>query len=83
MFCPRLWLATKERGEQRITKNIFKYWKGNSPFCVNELLLPSRNIYKTRSHMALEIPLNKCKLGHKNISFIGQSIWHKLSNGLE
>ena len=30
----------------------------------------SRKTYKTRSHMALEIPLRKSKLAQKSISFI-------------
>ena len=33
----------KERVEQRVATNIFKYWKGTSPFYVNELFVPSRN----------------------------------------
>ena len=53
------WLSTKERVEQRVSTTLFKYWKGTSPFYVNELFVSSRNIYKNRSHMALEIPLRK------------------------
>ena len=56
--------------------------KGTSPFYVNELFVPSKAIYKTRSHMALEIPLRKSNLGQKNISIIRPSIWNKLSNDL-
>ena len=37
------WLPTKEREEQCITTERFKYWKGTSPFYVNELFVPSRN----------------------------------------
>ena len=44
----------------------------------NELFAPSRNIYITRSHMALEIPLRKSNLGQKSISFVGPSICKKL-----
>ena len=49
------WLPTKERVEQPVTTNIFKYWKGNSLLYVNKLFVPSKNVYKTRSHIALEI----------------------------
>ena len=35
-----------------------------------------------RSHMVLEIPLEKSLWGKKSISFIGPSIWNKLSNNL-
>ena len=33
--------------------------------------------------MALEIPLKKSNLGLKSISFIGPSIWNKLSNNFK
>ena len=49
------WLPTKERVEQPVATNIFKYWKSNSPLYVNELFVPSKIVYKTRSHIALEI----------------------------
>ena len=60
------WLPAKERVEQRIATKAFNYWKGTSP----------------RSHMALEIPLKNSNLGQNSISFIGSSIWNKLSNNL-
>ena len=45
------WLPTKERVEQRIAAKVFNYWKGTSPLYVNEVFVPSRNAYNTRSHM--------------------------------
>ena len=30
------WLPTKERVEERVATNSFKYWNGTSPFYVNE-----------------------------------------------
>ena len=77
------WLPTKEIVEQRIATNVFKYWKRTSPFYVNEMFIPSRNIYETRSHMALEIPLRNSNLGQKSISFLGLSIRNKWSNDLK
>ena len=53
------------------------------PFYVNELLAPSRNTYKTRSHVTLEILSRKSNLDQKCISFLGPSIWNKLSNDLK
>ena len=52
-------LLTKERVKQHFTKITFRYWKGTFPFYVNELFVPYRNTYKTRSYLALEIPLIK------------------------
>ena len=77
------WLQSKERVEQSTATEVFSYWKGTSPLYVNELFVPSRNMYNTRSHMALEIPLKKSNLGQKSISFIGPSIWNKLCNNLK
>ena len=57
------WLLAKERVKQRIAAKVFNYWKGTSPLYVNELFVPSRNTFNTRSHMALEIPLKKSNLG--------------------
>ena len=67
------WLP-KKRVAQRVATNVFKYCKETSPFYVNELFVPTRDTYNTRSHMALEIPLRKSSLGKKSISFIGLSI---------
>ena len=71
------WLPTKEWVEQRVTTNVFKYWEGTSSFYVNNLFVPSKNTYKTRPHMALEMPLRKSNL---SISFMESSIWNKLKN---
>ena len=38
------WLPTKERVEKPVATNVFKYGKGTSPFYVNKLFVPSRNI---------------------------------------
>ena len=77
------WQPKKERVEQRVSTTLFKYWKGTSPFYVNELFVPSRNIYKNRSHMALEIALRKNNLSQKRILLMGPSIWNKLINNLK
>ena len=34
------WLRTKERVEQHVATNVFKYWKETSLFFLNELLTP-------------------------------------------
>ena len=77
------WLPTKERVEQRIVTSVFKYWKGNAPAYVNEIFIPSPNTYNTRLQMALDIPLRKTNLGQKNLSFLGPSLWNKLSTNLK
>ena len=77
------WLPTKERVDQHVATNVFKYLKGTSPFYVNELFVPSKNTCKTRSLMVLEVPLRKSNLRQKSMSFMGPSICNKLSNDLK
>ena len=69
--------------QQRVATNAFKYWKGTSLFYVNELFVPSTNIFKTRSYMVLEIPLRKSNLGQRSKSYMGPSVWNKLNNELK
>ena len=40
-----------------------QYQKGTSPFHINKRFVLFKTIYKTRSHMVLEIPLRKRNLG--------------------
>ena len=53
------WTPRKKRVELRVVAKVLKYWKGPSPLYVNEMIYPSRNTYKNRSHIALEITLRK------------------------
>ena len=66
----------------RSTK-VVKYWMRTSLFYVKKLFVPSKNTYKTRSYLALEIPLKKSNFGQKSISFFGPSIWNILSIDLK
>ena len=36
--------------------------------------------YKTRSQMALDIPLRKTNTGQRALSFLGSKIWTKISH---
>ena len=57
--------------EQRNAAKAFKYLKEDSPFYVNKLFVTHRNMYETRSHMALEILLRKINLGQRAFPFRG------------
>ena len=78
-------LPKKEKVEQCAATHFFKkkYRESTSPFYVNKRSVHSRNMHNTRSHMALKIPLRKSNLVYKSISFMGPSIWKKLSNDLK
>ena len=71
------WLPTKEKVERRVATDDFKFWKGTLPFYVNEFFVHSS---VPMSCMALGISFKKSNLGQKKISFMGPSIWNKLSN---
>ena len=45
--------------------------------------MPSLNNYYTRSQMALYIPLCRTIKGQKSMSFLGTSIWNKLSSNVK
>ena len=75
-------MATNKRKRKRGVTKVFIYWKGTSPFYLNQIFVPSRNACKTRFHMGLGISLKKISLGQRSISFMGLSIWTKLNNGL-
>ena len=78
------WLPTKDRVDQCIALNVFKYWSKTAPSYVDDLYTPSFNTYNTRrSQMALDIPLKKTSLGQKGMSYLGPSIWNKLSISLK
>ena len=61
------WLPTKEIVGPSVTTSTSRYWKEIPSFKFNELFGPSINIYKTRSHIALEMTLGKSNLGQKRI----------------
>ena len=78
------WLPTKNRVEQCLALNIYKYFNKIAPSYVDDLFLRSQNPYNTRrSQTALDIPLKKSNTGQKSISFLGPSLWNKLDFGLK
>ena len=66
-FCLKLNSRHQIGAKESKEIKVFKYWKRTSPFHVNEVFVPSRNAYKTKSHVALEIPLRRSNLGQKSI----------------
>ena len=60
-------MATNIKRNECAATRVSKYGKGTSSVYVNEVFIPSRNTYKTRSHMALEVTLRKINLGQKRI----------------
>ena len=74
------WLPTKEKNNA--LPNALKYWKKTSTLYLKKLFVPSRSKYKTRSYMALMIPLRKNYIDQNSILLMRPSIWKKMSRNL-
>ena len=68
------WLPTKERFEQCVCANIFKFFKNMSPACTSELYKPFSHGHNTRrSNCRLQLPHRNTSYGHKALSFLARS----------
>ena len=57
-------------------------WTGIAPSYLN-MFMPSLNNYKTRSQMALDIPLCRTNKGQKGMSFLGPKIRNRISSNIK
>ena len=73
------WLPTKERIEQCICVNIYKFFKNISPAYTSEIYHPTEQMHNTRSSKhRLHLPYRNYNQGQKGLSFMGPKIWNKL-----
>ena len=77
------WLSVERRVELCIATTVFKCWKVITPSYLNDMFMPSLNNYKTRSQMALDIPLCRTIKLQKSVSFLGPKIWNKVSSNIK
>ena len=77
---PSNWLPVSDRVEYYIANTVFKYWNGIIPgyIYIHEIFNPSLRRYRTRTQMALDIPLGKTNTGQKSLSFSEPKIWSKI-----
>ena len=74
------WLPTKERVEQCICVNIFKFFNKMSPQYMSEIFHPSHSRYNTRmATLKLDLPFRQSCPGQKTISYLGPNTRNNLA----
>ena len=73
------WLPTKERFEQCVCANIFKFFNNMSPAYTCKLYQPfNLGHNKRRSNYRLQLPYRNTSYGHKALSFLGPKLCNNL-----
>ena len=73
------WLPTKERYEQMVSVNIYKFFYNDAPANMGEICHPVDTVHNTcRSKHRLILPHRKNNRGQKGLSFMGPKIWNNL-----
>ena len=73
------WLPTKERFEQRVCANIFKFLNNMSFAYTSELYQPFNHGHNLRrSNCRLQLLYRNTRYGHKALSFLGPKLWNNL-----
>ena len=74
------WLPTKERFEQCVCTNIYKFFKNKSPAYVSEIYHPIELGPNTRrSKFKLHQPYRTSNQGQHGLSYLGPKLWNKLT----
>jgi hypothetical protein len=79
------WLPTRERFEQCICANIFRFFNNTSPAYSSEMFKPAADQSRStrRSKDRLYLPLRKSNPGQKCLSYLGPKLWNNLSTDLK
>ena len=78
------WLPTKERFEQCVCTNIFKFFNNMSPAYTSGLYQPFNHGHNTRrSNCRLQLPHRNISYGHKALSFLGPNVWNNLPDKIK
>ena len=73
------WLPTRQRFEQCVLVNIFKFFSKLSPQYFSEMFHPAVQGYATRSsYQKLNIPFKKTNRGLHTFSYLGPKLWNGL-----
>jgi len=73
------WLPTRERFEQCVLVNIFKFFSNSAPKYFSEMYHPDVQGYNTRSsYQKLKPPFRKTNKGQNTLSYLGPKLWNKL-----
>ena len=78
------WLPTKERFEQCVCVNIFKFFNNTYPKYFSEIYHPLEQRQHTRrSKHKLYLPQRTSNIGQKGISYLGPRTWNKLPSEIK
>ena len=78
------WLPTKERFEQCVCVNIFKFFNNSSPAYFSEIYHPFDQRQNTRrSKFKLHLPQRTSNKGQKGISYLGPRTWNRLPSEIK
>ena len=77
------WLPVSDRVKYCIANTVFKNWNGIVPGYIHEKFKPSLCRYRTRSQMALDMPLLKINTVQKSSSFLRPKIWSKIGTSIK
>ena len=78
------WLPTRERFEQCVLVNIYKFFSNLAPQYFAEMYYPVVQGYNSRSSFQkLTLPFKSTKRGQKSLSYFGPKIWNGLNSELK
>ena len=79
------WLNINDRVEQCISVSAFKYFNNKSPDYMTDVFLPVCNYRAStrNSYQKLTQPFRKTTQGQNSLSYIGPSVWNKLSESIK
>ena len=73
------WLPTRQRFEQCVLVNIFKFFSKSAPQYFSEMYHPAVQSYSTRSsYQKLRLPFRKTNRGQHALSYLGPKLWNGL-----
>ena len=78
------WLPTKNRFEQCILSNIYKFFNNSAPCYISELYHPAKQFHVTRtSFQKLILPNKTTNRGLRNLNFVGPRLWNSLPSEIK
>ena len=77
-------MPTKERFEQMVSVNIYKFFNNDAPAYMKEIFHPVDAVHNTRrsKHWLIK-PHRTNNRGQKGLSFMGPKIWNNLHSELK
>ena len=78
------WLPIKQRFEQCVCVNIYKFFNNLSPVYLSEIFHPiGQRQYTRRSKFKLNLPQRVSNKGQKGLSYLGPRTWNRLPSEIK